>query len=153
MPKDHITLHPKLGVNPRLTFCPRCKGDTPELVLVGVNDRVHTCADCGRTCYGFKDHERCPVSSCKGPLRFERRLDDHERLPSDRPCEGCCEEIAKMDVIVDAGGVYFRCENCAAEGVLGHEHPSAIEARERSGIASGPLMIHALSCPACPKVN
>jgi len=41
-----IHLHPTLGVNPKLTYCPRCGGESNELVLIGDRTAKMQCQDC-----------------------------------------------------------------------------------------------------------
>jgi hypothetical protein len=145
-----ILLHPEKGLNPRLTFCPRCHGDAPELILIGANDKVITCPHCGMNAIGFKSTQLCP--SCKKRLAGgkTRTLDDHERLPGSL-CKACEEEMKKLDEIVKAGGVFFSCK-CGAEGVLRPEHPAAKAARDHFGFHNGePCGIKADTCPQCNK--
>jgi len=79
-----MKLHPELGVNPKLTICPRCGGEGDELVLIGNHTGV------------FK----CPA--CSGEVR------------GGKPLSGICP----LCTVVADGGVYWRCRDCKAEGVI-----------------------------------
>ena len=81
MAKGDILLHKEKGLNPFLTFCPRCQGEGRDIILVGARDRVITCPSCGINAIGFTHSQRCP--SCKEKLTGgkSRILEDHEKLP------------------------------------------------------------------------
>lgn len=57
-----LTLHPEKGLNPRLTFCPRCGNDTDEIILLGASKAFGDVAD----------YERIPAlefcNTCKEEL-------------------------------------------------------------------------------------
>ncbi len=78
-----LTLHPKKGVNPRLTFCPRCGGEGQSLMLIGVHDKKGTCSVHG-TVYGAQF--KCPAKECGRQLSNVRSIKEHERLPDSQPC-------------------------------------------------------------------
>lgn len=127
-----ITLHPKLGVNPRLTFCPRCGKEGQELVLLGIRNYYAECPSCGTRCYGGFDHDKCP--SCGNQTYGAQRteLKESERIPGGI-CESCEKEIAEHRHIVEAGGVYWKCSKCNASGVIKESAPAAAEIRRLNG--------------------
>ena len=67
--------HNTKGVNPKLTYCPRCGDDAEELMLLGALDGKYECNTCN-------------------------------------------EEIAQHKAVVDAGGIYWKCEDCNNNGVI-----------------------------------
>jgi hypothetical protein len=161
---DHIILDPKLGVNPRLTYCQRCvvvKGkdpnavkkedqpnDGPDLMLMGNKGYVDTCQSCGFKHYGgapkAKNHAH-PYEPSKACVRcgngnFNRRkLADWERIPSMEPCEECKKELevenAHIKEVIESGGIYWKCESCLRTGVLRADHELSREVREKTDIA------------------
>ena len=140
------------GINPRLTVCCRCGGESPELLLIGTADWLHECTVCGVTHIGTARERRCKVDGCGGNLTRIRRLDEHERLPSTEPCDACQAEIAEHRAAVEAGGVYFKCSDCGHQGVIKASSPFAAEVRKAHGIdppgACG-VEFDKDDCPAC----
>lgn len=149
MPEPSIPLHPTRGVNPRLTFCPRCGGDGRELILIGANDKVITCPHCGMNAIGFKTTQLCP--SCKKRLSGGkvRTLEDHEKLPGGL-CLKCEEEVKKVEELIKDGAVHVKCKKCGMQGVLRKDHPLAIQARNHFNLHNGePCGVEVDSCPQC----
>lgn len=110
-----LTLHPKKGVNPRMTFCPRCGGEGKSLMLIGVHDKSGKCPTHGRV-YGAQF--RCPAKGCGNDLTDVRTITESERLPDSQPCTTCEAEIKAHADIVAQGGVYWRCTECKKAGVI-----------------------------------
>src|SRR3990172_6154481 len=116
MSKDSITLHKTKGVNPHMTFCPRCRAEANELLLLGHIEHVHVCNSCGLAHVqngSPRDCQKCGTGSFTS-----RKLGDNERLPASELCAGCKTELAEHKAIVEAGGVYWRCSDCQASGVI-----------------------------------
>jgi hypothetical protein len=111
-----ITLHPRLGFNPHMCYCPRCGGESPELMLIGNRTNVRECSGCKKELIGFMSSERCPTC---GELAgaIIRTIGEHDKLPGGL-CVACQEEVHKEEAIVKAGGVYFRCLECGKRGVI-----------------------------------
>jgi len=128
-----ITLDPKLGVNPHLTYCPRCGGDGRELMLIGNRKNKITCPSCGTVNFGSRPSENC--GKCKTNLRGGKvdRIEDNERLPGGL-CEACEQEVMEHKRLVEEGGVYFKCSECGIEGVIRAEAPLAQEVRKEMNI-------------------
>lgn len=150
---SHITLHPKLGVNPRLTFCPRCGGDARELMLIGANDSVYQCRVCHLTHYGRPDKGRdCVNEKCHGQFEFVRKLDDHEKLPGGL-CEKCEAEDNTFKAIVAEGGIYWQCEKDKRHrGVLRATAELSGKVRTKLGVAAPQpcgIAFTGDECPAC----
>ena len=149
---DSITLHPTLGVNPRLTFCQRCRGEANELLLLGNQDSVYTCEGCGQPHIGRPAKGRC-VTCDSYAVKKTRTLDEHERLPASSPCDSCLKEIEEHRAVVAAGGIYIRCADCRAEGVIKSSSPLAAEVREAHGTAApepcGIEFTKEAGCPTC----
>lgn len=180
-----LHLDPKKGVNPYLTYCTRCvtvhgrdpdrlapketrAHDGPELVLVGMLGFVDTCKACGMKHYGGakkKSHAQ-PYSGSRecvkcGNDKFERRkLGEYERIPSSEPCEECKKEIEEQEArereVLEAGGIYFTCEDCGVQAMIAGTHEIAKEVREKTGVeAPHPCGVKFTKkeCPFCRKEN
>lgn len=113
-----ITLHPTLGVNPHLTYCPRCGGDTNEIMLIGTRTTIRKCAGCGIKIYGHGWVEPCPKCKHKGPHDQVGRIMENDKLPGSTVCDACAKELAAFRKVVDKGGVYFYCAECKHSGVI-----------------------------------
>ena len=145
-----IELDPVKGVNPKLCYCPRCGGESPELVLVGKRDYVDICLKCNMHAFGGKPRGgKCP--SCKTNVGWRRRkLEDGERLPGG-PCKSCKDEIDEHDSIVRAGGVFWRCVDCKQGGVI-RKNDFATAVRDEHGLTNGEpcgVEFSEVDCPAC----
>ena len=147
-----MLLHKEKGVNPFLTCCYRCGGDTPTLLLVGVYDKVYRCGSCDRKQIGggARGCERViDGQRCRGVLVYESTLKDGEKIPLDL-CDACDKECAEWDRIVKDGGIYWKCDGCKRSGVVrgGSEFSQLV--RERSKVAApDPIGFQAATCPAC----
>lgn len=146
-----IRLHEKLGVNPKLTFCPRCGGDARELILVGADDGVYKCRECDITVFGY-GLGTCPgCNSANRTLSKIRTMEEHERLPGS-PCEKCEKEINEHRAVVEAGGVYFKCTDCGVEGVIRGTAQLAKDARKELKVeAPKPCGVEFSKKQGCPK--
>ena len=95
---DSVTLHSKLGVNPRIVYihcrvCGEKKSDS--LVLLGASNYKEQCPECKTWVFGGfnkSDSEHagrwCP--KCKGHSRGERvELSDTEHIESNGVCSAC----------------------------------------------------------------
>lgn len=144
---SHITLHPTKGVNPYLTYCPRCKGDGPELILIGIRDTVYECDRCKMKLIGTSI---CPEHGSVG-IRI-RTLRDHEKLPGSL-CDACEKELEEFKKVVEAGGVLWKCDTCGRSGALRASCGLAAQAREMAGVpAPDPCGIDFTgqsNCPGC----
>lgn len=141
-----ILLHRTKGVNPYLTYCPRCGGDGPDLILVGTREFVAQCTGCELTVFGGG---KCP--KCNRTTTFVRKLEERERLPGSL-CAACLAEVMLHKEIVAAGGVYWKCVDCRAEGVIKAEAPFAAQVRAAHGIeAPAPcgMEFTKADCPKC----
>lgn len=150
-----IRLHKELGVNPRLTVCPQCGGDGPELLLLGATNKIYRCAECNTPHVGRPKGGKCQkCGHCHVP--FERELTSMERLPGSI-CDKCSELNERCAEMVRAGGIHWQCADCGSAGAIKAEHPLAIHVREQTGIAApDPVGLeftkepqNGLSCPAC----
>lgn len=97
-----INLHPKLGLNARLTIalCPSCGAEHEgnELVLMGARNFKDTCRECGAVHYGGHDDEPC--RSC-GSMAFDREvMEENEKVRVSEPCPECVK-------LLEDGGVIF----------------------------------------------
>jgi len=134
-----VTIHPEKGVNPFLTYCPRCKGEAPEIVLVGADDGIYQC-DAGLSEGGphrMVGRPRPTMDSgdcqqCGHLARWSRvgTLKEGQRIQATQPCDACLKELAEWKEVVEAGGVYFQCEDCRATGAIKVTAPLAQLVRE-----------------------
>lgn len=150
MAEGDITLHPKLGVNPRMTICVRCGGDGRELVLLGERNYVTTCPHCGINAIGSKPSEKCPKCGKKMAGGKKRELGDHEKIPAGL-CEKCEKEVEESKGEIQRGGVHVKCK-CGMTGVIKAYHPMAKEARDHFNLHNGePCGVEVDRCPLCEK--
>lgn len=113
MSKDTILLHPKKGLNPRMTICYRCGKGTNEILLLGPSEYKHECK-CGINFIG-KKIDKCP--RCNEISNNSEVIGEYEKVPSGL-CDDCKKEIEEFKAIVEEGGVYWRCTGCGKSGVI-----------------------------------
>jgi hypothetical protein len=141
-----IRLHSKHGVNPKLTYCPRCVGEGRDLILVGADDDKFTCRACSSVSFGSRKCLKC--SSYDG---VREKIGEHERLPGGL-CSACETETEEHAREVAAGGVYFRCSDCGAQGVIRASAAFAGEVRAAHSLpAHAPCGVEftKTDCPQC----
>lgn len=148
-----LRLSEKFGVNPVLTYCPRCGGETSELILAGACS-VYQCDACKQKIVGKRPKE-CPKCHVKGDGYF-RRLGEfdgsHDKLPATEPCEKCKEEIAQHKKIVADGGILWRCRDCNSEGVIRYSelaHDVRVALKIPPPAPCGVEFSKATGCPVC----
>ena len=130
-----IRLHKEHGVNPRLTFCPRCHGEANELMLLGTSDKKYQCQTCNLIHYGHPRLGRCQSSKCKShDIKFIGVIEEHERLPASQPCDTCQKELSLHASVVAKGGVYWKCTKCGNSGVIKHTSPFSTMVRKAHGL-------------------
>lgn len=116
-----IRLSKKHGINPTLTFCPRCHGESDVLVLVGRAIK-YKCRTCGQMHIGMPPKRKCiQCGTCHGAAGFENLGEfdgTTDRLPAGEPCDKCKKEMDEHKRIVEAGGIYWKCSKCESEGVI-----------------------------------
>lgn len=146
-----LTLHPVEGVNPRLTYCYKCKKDTDEIYLLGNINTLFSCCNCNTQHVGKPKNRKCHNCGTRFSTTWARReLKTGERLPSTSPCDDCQQLSKKLKDVVENGGVYFECSSCKSTGVLIPESEIAKTVREYSGIeAPDPVGYVTDSCPLC----
>jgi ribosomal protein L32 len=140
-----ITLHKRLGVNPRLTICPNCGEDGNGIVLLGHKNKIFNCKTCGINLIG---NAKCPKCGFYG--EFVRELNDHEKVVDISPCSKCQEVLKKQDEWVEEGGVLFRCTKCGTKGAINKSNPICKEVRDKLGVEPpNPCAIEFNECPEC----
>lgn len=136
MSDDQIPIDPKRGLDPRLCYCTRCGNDTGSL---SVGDVRKAELDNGQVVYASRGKGQKNVSAqLKRQGYIKRlswqRLDDNEKVPDTGFCESCRKELEEWAELVKEGGVYFRCGECKANGVI-HPHTEVSETiRKHMGI-------------------
>ena len=141
-----ILLDKELGINPAMTYCPRCGGETQELALVG-RARKFKCTNCGLKILGKKPLAcpKCGNSSFESLGKFDG---SYEKLPASELCDACKAELELFKEEVEKGGVLWKCCDCNCEGVVKHDAPFAIEFVEKNGKNVG-VQFSKETCPAC----
>lgn len=144
MAKGNILLSEKHGVNPHLTYCPRCGKEGQELILTGAA-KLYECA-CGQKHIGYPKNGRCVKCElhrdlvCKGEIPPETKL-------SGSLCDSCDAEVKRLKAEVDRGGIPFRCVDCKVEGVIKAEHELAKTVRKERGLCG--IEFSKKDCPQC----
>ena len=129
-----ITLHKTKGVNPVLSYCCRCHGESSELFLLGANDGIYECSMCQTKQIGQSKLNHCPDKYCHGFMKKIRSVDEYEKLPSSEPCETCKLELKSHKEEVAKGGVYWKCDKCHNSGVIKVTSDFAAEVRKAHNI-------------------
>lgn len=128
------------GIDPHLTYCPRCGGEANELTLgvlmkgLTYDGEVVAYANRGKT--RQTERELAKKEGAPTISRWEEVTDTMERIPAHEPCDKCKEEIKTFEGIVAEGGIYFVCEGCGKKGVIRAESGLAKEVREHMKIAA-----------------
>jgi hypothetical protein len=159
-----IPLSKEHGLNPALTICPICGGDTNEIALVG-NGNKYYCQnhpDYKTVCYSTKDFD-CPYCRKEqstnstqyrhhgSPVFISKFDGSREKLTSIEPCDACKKRLEESSEELKLGGVPWRCKECGSEGVVKHNTEYAINFKamlkekglpERTGVEFE-------SCPVC----
>lgn len=124
-----IPLHPDRGLDPHLTYCPRCHNETQEIIVGDnrklTNNRTGQVALCPRDKVTKTMRELGWHPSDVDKLEVE----PNERLPASDLCDTCKDELTEFGKIVAAGGVHWRCADCHREGVI-HKSAFAEAVRE-----------------------
>lgn len=148
-----IRLDRERGVNPRMTLCRQCGGDTPELALLGTADHLHKCTSCGASVLGTVRQKKC--SRCgASALVYVRRLGEMEKVPIGGLCDECKKKHEAADTMVKEGGIYWKCDICHSEGAIPKDHPMAVHVREKLNIQPPkPCGVSLVpeDCPVCGK--
>ena len=146
MTEPSITLSKQFGVNPSLTYCPRCGEDAPEILLLG-NAQDYECTSCHKHIVGKRPKE-CPF--CKSVLIVHRGPYDgsRNRLPASDLCDKCKELIKELKEELGKGGVAWKCQDCKSEGVIKHDVAVAIEFRKQYPDKGG-ITFTKKNCPVC----
>jgi len=157
-----ILLDPEKGVNPFLTYCTRCGGDGPDLILVGRKQYKDVCDNCGGVYLGGRDrkvgdrpYQGGQCQFCKEYTSFTRsKIEEGEKLPGGL-CKNCEDEIEEHKKVVAAGGIYFKCSECNAQGVIKANEFTAI-VRAQHGLENGEpcgIEFNHTDTPKCPNAE
>lgn len=144
-----IKLHPTKGVNPHLGLCPRCGKDSGDILLLGTNDKKFVCNRCDLTSYGASHCLKCLDQNGETKV-----IQEGEKIPS-HICKECETEVNDLRAVVEAGGIFFECKDCGANGVIrktDKEGDFASEVRTRMKMpAPQPCGIRfsETNCPQC----
>jgi hypothetical protein len=131
-----------------MTYCPRCRGESGGIILVGADDGVYECS-CGITMFGRGKSGLCGACGEKLGARA-RTLKQGERLPGPM-CEKCEKEEAEHAKIVAEGGIYWRCKDCKRFGVIKpNEYTAGFrEATKKPTPEPVGVNFDASNCPVC----
>ena len=127
-----LELHPQKGLNPHMTYCPRCGEDAEEIILLGANDNLYRCG-CGKSYVG-KSSIVC--KSCRTRMKFERQIRESEKLPASDICNKCKDADKAVRKEVERGGIYWHCVDCGAAGAIKAEHPMSASVRKHMKISA-----------------
>lgn len=126
-------LNPDHGIDPRQTFCRRCKCETSE-IIVGEN-RLMINTGTGQTALAPKDQiQKVAEKLDWSEGDYSVSLVPPGRLPATDFCASCKKEVAHFETVVAAGGVYYQCLDCKSQGVIA-DSEFAKMIREKNGIA------------------
>jgi len=94
--------------------------------------------------------EGCPDCKSQGQFTVVRELREGERLPSSELCDSCKKDIALLKATVYAGGVYWRCSDCKAEGAI-KKNAFTEAVRKAHNNLTGPCGVEFGQKEGCPK--
>jgi len=158
MGNDTILLHPERGLNPRLTYCPRCNSNTNEIVLLGAHEGIYECSICKIRIIGKPPKiyrgELCPQCKEKSIFTKVANVGEFEKVPGSI-CAACKQEIANLEKESQKGGVFFKCDTCDTCGIIKHDSEFAINIRSHLNKPTGPLgvTIPKDQCPNCSRTT
>lgn len=144
MSKDTILLHPKKGLNPRLTCCYHCGKETNEILLLGASDYTHKCS-CGINFIG-KKQDKCP--RCNAFSNSSEIIGEYEKVASGL-CDDCKKEIETFKEIVEEGGAYWRCISCGRCGVIKKNEFTDNLRKEKNIPIPNPIGVKFDKCQVC----
>jgi DNA-directed RNA polymerase subunit RPC12/RpoP len=150
-----IPLSQKRGVNPHLTFCPRCHGEANELVLTGSHHQHKCNGTCDTTYFGLPKNRagqttrECQRPGCFGHLVDQGEIPSETKLPASQPCDACKAEIKTFDAEIERGGIPIRCKDCGMRGVIKAEHELAKKVRAQNDGKVMGLEFSKTDCPKC----
>ncbi len=107
-----LIIHKKHGINARSTtvLCPICLKRKPDnnLLLLGHQNSLLKCTECGRKVIGTKRKRNCPSCKAKSSLKYERELHDYESIdnPGLKICSDCINELQKKQIKIDDNIVF-----------------------------------------------
>ena len=144
-----IRLSKAHGLNPAMALCSRCGKETGEIFLIGKCNR-YECRACGRFTIG-----KHPIA-CMGCHSTDLILVETDiKAPRFSPgglCPACKETLEQHNALVRQGGIFWRCQNCDACGVIRPGTPMALMIRHKLGIvAPAPCGVEFddEDCPVC----
>jgi hypothetical protein len=150
-----VILHPKKGVNPRMTCCIKCGKDV-GIVLLGIKDYYYDCKTCNIRSIGSK---KCMKCNQEGAMNV-KQLADNEKIACEI-CPECLEAKKQADEEVLKGGIYWTCVKCHSFGCIKAGSNYAIEIRKNAGLdipdetPNGPVYqkvaveLGEKTCPVC----
>lgn len=144
-----ITVHKRLGLNARLTFCPKCGGEGTELIMLGNKNHKGICPDHGHV-YGIGARmKHCIADGCGRALTEVEELTDQEKVPSIVLCDTCQKSLKIQQEAIERGGIAWKCSTCGSEGAIlkGGQHDEMIADVRAKGYTG----ITFSNCPCCNK--
>lgn len=139
------------GVNPSMGICSICGKETGEILLLGRCNK-YKCSHCGKVIYGkMSVGSQCPRCG-KNTINIIARDVEAPRFISSGLCDDCKKMMEDQKAIVESGGVYWRCKDCGACGVIKADASIAAQVREKLGIKPPALCgveLTKAQCPVC----
>lgn len=146
---DTIPLDPGEGLDPRLTYCPRCHGEGKGIAIGAIRKLI---GPGGEVAYAQRDKVAQVRKAMYEKLQTNpqqikvEKLGEFEKVPDSEPCDKCQQELQEFDEIVKAGGVYWNCVTCHLSGVI-KASQFAESVRESAGVAPpNPVGVQFESC-------
>jgi hypothetical protein len=133
-----IPVHPERGLDPHLSFCPRCGGETNAIAIGHIKKAE---LPNGQLVYAQKGKQSNIMKQLReqNMIGWNERLDwrdlgENERIPDSEVCEKCKTEIEEWADLVKAGGAYMKCSACGCNGVIKPGTELAEAVRKSTGI-------------------
>jgi predicted RNA-binding Zn-ribbon protein involved in translation (DUF1610 family) len=124
----------------RKAYCPRCGEDTKAVAMGEI--RKATLSN-GQLVYAQKGREAKMQADlvvknmvAQGESLTWIDLEPDERVPDNSVCEKCANELSEWADMVKRGGVYFKCRECGANGIVHAGTELAEQVRESQKIAA-----------------
>lgn len=138
----------EFSFNPRSLFCPICRLDQPEQVLMVGEVHKFICIHCQMLHLGQPDDEKCVRCGCN-VLEDKGVPPEDEKFAAPDPCAPCRTNLTRIGAVVALGGLAWRCKDCGAHGAFDHNNPVVPEFRARFTEPNAMWELDQPNCPSC----
>ncbi len=133
----------------RRTYCPRCKKDSDQILIIEAATMLYVCPVCDMKYYG-KLPSHCLKCGNSTYGIIGRSLAELEKIPN--MCGDCVRELKERLEENKAGGVGFFCKRCKRTGIVHAGSPFARNFRKKVGrLAPLECYVQLETCPECEK--